>query len=154
MPPQHRFSSSPSLSRGCLWAFSQSKAPFSSHEAFMNRHLPPLLSIPLTAALLFFRPVNTAPVCPMSSPYVSSFNRLIDFLPFTVFVCMCVCISCVPSCVPSQQHKQSVCPRSELSRPSGKCLCCENRETCTQIDGVSLSTLVYSTFFNSLKVVV
>lgn len=33
------------------WVFTQSKAPFSSHEAFMNRHLPPLLSIPLTAAL-------------------------------------------------------------------------------------------------------
>lgn len=33
------------------WVFTQSNAPFSSHEAFMNRHLPPLLSIPLTAAL-------------------------------------------------------------------------------------------------------
>lgn len=34
-----------------LRVFAQSKAPFSSHEAFMNRHLPPLLSIPLTDSL-------------------------------------------------------------------------------------------------------
>lgn len=36
---------------GKPWVSTQSKAPFNSHEAFMNRHLPPLLSIPLTAAL-------------------------------------------------------------------------------------------------------
>lgn len=41
---------------GWSWVFVQSKAPFSSYKAFMNTRLPPLLIIPLTAALLLPSP--------------------------------------------------------------------------------------------------
>lgn len=60
---------------------------------------------------------------------------------------------CVPPSVPFQQHKQSAHPRSESSRPSGKCLCCEERDACTQVDGESLLKLVCNTFFHPFKVV-
>lgn len=55
---------------GKQWVSTQSKAPFNSHEAFMNRHLPPLLSIPLTAAL------------PLPSSSLSFFFYLAHTLPF------------------------------------------------------------------------
>lgn len=145
---------------GGPWVFTQSKAPFSSHKAFMNRHLPPLLFIPLTAAPslpLFFSFFFVLQTLCLSFPHplrlshshtlsvTHTHQRLIDFFAL-IRVCVRVCLWCVFLSVPLQQHKQSLSPCSEPSWPSGKCLCCEKRDKYIQIDGKSLFMIVCSTF--------
>lgn len=105
---------------GGPWVFVQSKAPFSSYKAFMNTHLPPLLTIPLTAALLlpspsfppflFFFFVLQTP-CPYVLPAYLTFTHTLTsnrFLPFTLTLCACASLVWFFKCPSSTGQAQCI----------------------------------------------
>ena len=95
---------------------SQSKGPpFSRHEAFMNRHLPPLLSIPLTttSSLVLLVSQTLPPSFPHPLLLSPSYTLPVTHTNISVLIDFSLLGVCVFLSVPPQQQKLSVSPSSE-----------------------------------------